>query len=159
MKCKKNSNKKEWMVIRYIKKHIKIPFKHNTSEMLQGCSKRRPDVYFESDKHCVVVEIDENQHKFYDDKCECARINEIVNGIGGKSVIFIRFNPDTVRNKNKKIDIALHTRLDLLINTIKLELSKHYDKFIVKTIQLYYNDEYHKYHEIKEEEITDQVCV
>ncbi len=44
--------------------------------------KKRPDIYFEFDKHCVIVEINENQHKSYDDYCECARINEIINGIG-----------------------------------------------------------------------------
>jgi very-short-patch-repair endonuclease len=52
--------------------------------MLQGCSKRRPDVYFELLKHCIIVEIDENQHKAstkteaYKDICECAQLSEIV---------------------------------------------------------------------------------
>jgi hypothetical protein len=45
--------------------------------------------------------VDENQHH-YNQACECARINDIVNGIGDKSVIFIRFNPDSIKNKDKK---------------------------------------------------------
>lgn len=96
------------MVARDIRKNIKCEY--NTSKMLQGCSKKRPDVFFQLDKHCVVVEIDEDQHKTYADKCECSRINEIVNGIGGKSVIIIRFNPDKIKN-NKEVKIDWDTRL------------------------------------------------
>jgi hypothetical protein len=91
--------------------------------------------------------------------CECSRINEIVNGIGGKSVIFIRYNPDTIRNKNNILNIIQDDRLLLLVKTIKEELTKEYDEFIVKIIQLYYNDDYEEYKNVKEENITDLVCV
>ena len=127
--------------------------------MLQGCSKKRPDIYFELNKHCLIVEIDEHQHSNYGDSCECARINEIVNGIGGKSVIIIRYNPDVVRNKNKVLSINQSFRIELLVKTIKEELMKEYDTFIVKTIQLFYNDDYEEYKNVKEENITDLVCV
>ena len=56
--------------------------------------------FFELLKHNVIVEIDENQHKAYLEQCECARINEIVNDNGGKSFIFIRFNPNTIIKNN-----------------------------------------------------------
>jgi hypothetical protein len=127
--------------------------------MLEGCSKKRPDVYFELNKHCVIVEIDEHQHNTYGESCECARINEIVNGIGGKSVIIIRYNPDVVKHKKTILNIKQIDRVDLLVKTIKEELVKEYDTFIVKTIQLYYNDEYEEYQNKKEEDITDLVCV
>ena len=86
-------------------------------------------------------------------------INEIVNGIGGKSVIIIRYNPDVIKNKNKKIEISQSERIDFLVKIIKFELTKNYDKFIVKIIQLYYNDNYEKYKNVKEENITKTVCV
>jgi hypothetical protein len=127
--------------------------------MLQGCSLKRPDIYFDLNKHSVIVEIDENQHKSYEDICECARINEIVNGIGGKSVIMILNNPDIIKNNNKKINISQADRIDLLVKTIKEELIKSYDSFVVKIIQIYYNDDYEKYQAIKEEIITDKVCI
>jgi hypothetical protein len=127
--------------------------------MLEGCSKRRPDCYFELLKHCLIVEIDEHQHKSYKDICECARISEIVGSIGGKSIIFIRFNPDNIKNKNKKIKITLKERLDNLVKIIKEELVKDYDKFVVKIIQMYYDDDLDKYEFIKEEDITDKVAV
>ena len=49
--------------------------------------------------------------------------------------------------------------LELLVNTINRELKKEYNKFIVKIIQLYYDDDYEKYAEIKEEDITNLVCI
>ena len=89
--CRKMSCKKEWGIVRFLRKAIDTKFEYNSSRMLQGCSKKRPDVYFELPTHCVIVEIDENQHASYGDSCECARLNEIVNGIGGKPVVVIRF--------------------------------------------------------------------
>jgi hypothetical protein len=157
--CKKIQNKKEWAIVRHLRKTIDTKFEYNTSKMLQGCSKKRPDVYFELNKHCVIVEIDENQHNSYGESCECARINEIVNGIGGRSVIIIRYNPDIIKHKGIVLSITQINRINLLVKTIKEELTKDYDTFIVKTIQLYYNDEYEEYQHKKEENITDLVCI
>ena len=95
----------------------------------------------------------------YEDKCECSRINEIVNGIGGKSVIIIRYNPDKIINDNKEIIIEQINRLKKLIKIIKYELSKDYNKFRVKLIQLHYNDNNEKYKYKKTENITDIVCI
>ena len=83
----------------------------------------------------------------------------MVNGIGGKSVIIIRFNPDTTKHKGKVLKLKLGDKINLLVNKIKEELVKDYDKFIVKIIQLYYDDDYAKYQEIKEEDITKTVCI
>ena len=157
--CKQISSKKEWSIVRYLRKTIDTKFEYNTCKMLQGCSKKRPDIYFELNSHCLIVEIDENQHKTYEDSCECARINEIVNGIGGKSVIIIRFNPDTTKHKGKKLPLLLSDKIKLLVNTIKEELTKEYDSFLVKLIQIYYDDDYKIYKDIKEEIITDIVCI
>ena len=157
--CKKVQNKKEWSIVRYLRKVINTPFEWNSSKMLQGCSKKRPDIYFELNKHCIIVEVDEHQHNTYEDSCECARINEIVNGIGGKTIIIIRYNPDIIKNNGNQINVKQSTRIDCLVKIIKEELIKEYDKFIVKIIQLYYNDNYTEYQYIKEEDITNLVCL
>jgi hypothetical protein len=107
----------------------------------------------------VIVEIDEHQHNTYEDTCECARINEIVNGIGGKPVVIIRYNPDNVRNNGRHLAIKNTERIDLLVQTIRDELVKAYDTFFVKIVQLFYSDHYKVYEPIKEEDITDLVCV
>jgi hypothetical protein len=158
-RCKQVKNKKEWAIVRHLKKSIKTKFIYDSSKMLQDCSKKRPDIYYELATHCVIVEIDENQHNTYEDSCECARINEIVNGIGGKPVIIIRYNPDKVKNNGKFIVVSQKDRIELLVTTIKDELSKTYDTFLVKIIQVYYSDDYKKYKSIKEEDITNLVCI
>ena len=157
--CLKIQNKKEWAIVRYLRKAIDTKFEYNSSKMLQGCSKKRPDIYFELPTYSLIVEIDERQHNSYGDSCECARINEIVNGIGGKSVIIIRYNPDVVKNKNKALTISQAERIDLLVQIIKKQLVKNYLKFVVKIIQIYYDDDYMIYQPVKEENITKLVCV
>jgi hypothetical protein len=104
----------------------------------------------------LIVEIDENEHKSYEDTCECARINEIVGSIR-RSVIFIRFNPDKTYHKDIKINFDYKKKYDMLVQTIKNELTTEYDTFLVKVIQLYYSDTYDIYQETKEEIITDKV--
>ena len=47
----------------------------------------------------------------------------------------------------------------LCLKTIKEEIVNDYDMFMVKIIQLYYNDEYEEYMPKKEEIITDKVCI
>ena len=145
--------------MRYLRKVIDTKFEYNSSKMLQGCSKKRPDIYFDLPTHCIIVEIDEHQHHSYEDSCECARINEIVNGIGGRPVIIIRYNPDIIKNNNKILNIKQSDKIDLLVKIIKEELIKNYDKFIVKIIQVFYNDNYEIYQNLKEDIITDKVCV
>jgi hypothetical protein len=157
--CKKIQNKKELSVVRYLRRTIDTKFEYNTSKMLQGCSKKRPDVYFELNKHCVIIEIDENQHKSYEDICECARINEIVNGIGGRSVIIIRYNPDKTYNNKKPIKVDQVDKLNVLTKIIKEELVKDYDIFKVKIIQLYYDDNLQTYEHMKTEDITQLVSI
>jgi hypothetical protein len=49
-------------------------------------------------------------------------------------------------------------RLNTLINVIKTELTFEYDQFIVKLIQLYYDDNEDDYMEMKMDNITNDVC-
>lgn len=157
--CKAIKNKKEYAIVRYLKTKIKEDFKYNSSKVLNGCSRKRPDIFFEFAMHVVIVDIDESQHRFYNEICECARLNEIVNGVGGKSVIFIRYNPDSITNNKRKIEIPQAKRLELLVKTINEEINKKYDTLIIKLIQLFYNDNYENYQMIKEEDITKKVII
>ena len=51
-----------------------------------------------------------------------------------------------IENKGKPIKIQQSDRIDLLVKTIKQELVKDYDN-------------YKKYRNVKEEDITDLVCI
>jgi len=45
--------------------------------------------------HIIIVEIDENKHTGYDSTCEQQRLNDISIDVGYRSIVFIRFNPDS----------------------------------------------------------------
>ena len=68
-----------------------------------GCSKRRPDLLLDMGSHIIIVEIDEHRHIDYDSSCEHKRLMEISQDVGHRSIIFIRFNPDSYRIGNKLI--------------------------------------------------------
>ena len=68
-----------------------------------GCSKRRPDWFFECFTHVVIIECDENQHTEYDNTCENKRIMELFTDIGNRPLIMIRFNPDAYFKDNEKM--------------------------------------------------------
>ncbi len=110
--------------------------------------------------HCVVVEIDENQHRGYQESCECARLSEIVGGIGGRGVTVIRFNPDATWHDNRLLTFSMAHRLDMLVAVLKDELDAEPDKFGVNIIQLYFNvKDAGDYEEVRREDITTVVAV
>jgi hypothetical protein len=67
-----------------------------------ACSKRRPDIYLDLGYQVIIIEVDENQHKFYENICENKRIMEISQDVGHRPIVFIRFNPDKYLDKNNK---------------------------------------------------------
>jgi hypothetical protein len=157
--CKETICKQENAIVRHLKKVIPFEFTHDSSEMLQGCSRARPDIYYEFKQHCVIVEVDEKQHRSYSDSCECSRINGIVNGIGGKPVIFIRYNPDIVRHRGVKVGILQKDRIDTLVEMIIYAINNPPKTFKVEMYQLYYDDDDEEFSEIKVEDITDRVSI
>ena len=67
-----------------------------------GCSKRRPDWFFECLSHTVIVECNENQHDCYLLSCEIQRRNELYIDLAYRPMIMIFFNPDGFINKEGK---------------------------------------------------------
>ena len=62
---------------------------------LGGCSRRRPDAFFECHSHAVVIECDENQHASESSyPCENKRMMEIYQDCDHRPITFIRLNPD-----------------------------------------------------------------
>jgi hypothetical protein len=79
-----------------------------------------------------------------------------------RSVTVIRYNPDTVRSKGKPLSVPATERIPLLEETIKYELDKEYPsdaEFVVKIVQLYYDDAYDVYKPSKEEDVTRLITV
>lgn len=70
-----------------------------TGEGICCNSLRRPDILIDRHTHCIIVEIDENQHRGYN--CENARVMEMFQALGMRPLVLIRFNPDSYVNANK----------------------------------------------------------
>ena len=65
-------------------------------------SKLRPDCYINKYTYSIIIECDEHQHKHISNVQENERINILHKSIN-KPVIFIRFNPDSYKQNDKKI--------------------------------------------------------
>ncbi len=68
-----------------------------------GCSKRRPDGFIDCLTHCIIIEIDEDQHLSYNTTCDNRRTMELFQDVGDRPLIFIRLNPDSYVQNDKRI--------------------------------------------------------
>ena len=65
-----------------------------------GCSLRRPDLLLDMGSHIIILEVDENKHSNYDCSCENKRLMILSQDLQHRSIIFIRFNPDSYINQD-----------------------------------------------------------
>jgi hypothetical protein len=87
-----------------------------------GPSRRRPDLAVRCSGYYVIFEVDEIQHKLYDQDDEQQRIAQIQQDIGNLPLIVIRFNPDNYKDVNGKSNPGCFTQDRKVINGIKLAL-------------------------------------
>lgn len=99
----RNYKTKEQNVVDYILKNFDNFSWVSDKKVLDGCSRKRPDLLLDLGYQIIIVEVDENQHNNYDCLCENKRIMEISKDLGHRPIVFIRFNPDKYINKNNEI--------------------------------------------------------
>jgi hypothetical protein len=99
----RNYKTKENHVVQFIKSTFIEQNWTVDKQILNGCSKRRPDLLLDLGYQIIIVEIDENQHIDYDCSCENKRMMELSQDVGHRPIIFIRFNPDDYFIHDKKI--------------------------------------------------------
>ena len=167
----RNYKTKEYAVLEFIRNNYPKHTWVNDKIIDGGCSKKRPDIFLDLLTHSIIIEIDENQHKTYDN-CELKRINLLFEDLGDRHIIFIRFNPDDYLDKdNNKITSCWgidrnglssvkktkrkewEYRLNTLKNTVDEVL--HIDNIKISNpityINLFYDEE------IVDEEIVDNI--
>jgi hypothetical protein len=150
----RNYKTKEFAVVEYVKK--KFPeYNWILDKIISGgCSRKRPDLLLELEEQIIIIEIDENQHTNYGCSCENKRIMELSKDVRHKSIIFIRFNPDTYYIEKKKIkscwgldkkgfsiitkEKEWEERLETISNQINYWTKNNTDK-TVEIIQLFYD--------------------
>jgi hypothetical protein len=96
----RNYKSKEILVTNYIKDNFKDYEITYDQIISNACSRRRPDIFIELYTHCIIVEVDEDQHLRYDSTCENKRIVELYQDLGYRNIVYIRFNPDKYKIKD-----------------------------------------------------------
>jgi hypothetical protein len=100
----RNYKTKEFAVVEFVKNKFDKCDWLSDKIIIDGCSKRRPDLLLDLGYQIIIIEIDENQHSDYDCSCENKRIMEISKDLGHRPIVFIRFNPDDYNINDKKFD-------------------------------------------------------
>ena len=149
-----SSERIEHTIMRYLSQHI-VKKPDSLDRPINNCSGRKPDAIYDCLTHIVILEIDEHQHRSYQHFCECSRVSELVNAVGGMPVHFIRFNPHNFYIKDKKIsDIHWTKRMDILTDTLKYNIDNLHEGF-VRITQLYYDKETDEENYVDSEDITE----
>jgi hypothetical protein len=99
----RNYKTKEYSVVDFVKK--KFPdLSWITDKIINdGCSKRRPDLLLDLGYQVIIIEVDENQHIYYDCSCENKRLMQLSQDVNHRPIIFIRFNPDNYKKDGLNI--------------------------------------------------------
>lgn len=111
--CNINLKRVETDVSNYIRSKFPNNFISNDKVISDGCSRKRPDIILDAGRYYIIIEVDEHQHKTYNEECEYKRMFQIHQDFSQPEVgiLFIRFNPDSYKINNKRINPKLSTRL------------------------------------------------
>lgn len=114
--CDPNSGQKiKESEVKQMLKRFNYNFASYDCRVPNDCNlKYRPDFVFDCDTHFIVIEVDENAHKYYNKECELVRMNNITHSLG-LPTRFIRYNPDhpkyNLRQKQAKLREILDANL------------------------------------------------
>jgi hypothetical protein len=127
---------KEMLVVNYLKEQG-YEFVHNKSVgFVYG--NYRPDIKICMKDYLIIVEIDEDQHRGYDQRCEIARMFNIAQAEDSKC-IFIRYNPDIFHVDGKVKRVHTDTRLKILVENIEKCLTEPPEETI-NVFRLFYDN-------------------
>ena len=79
-----------------------VNFFQYDKEIKCGCSKRRPDWFIDCFNYSIIIELDEDQHKYT--SCDEKRMMELFKDLGDRPLVLIRINPDKYKIGVEKIE-------------------------------------------------------
>lgn len=123
-------NSKELHIIQYIMKQI--PDKNFVFN--KKINNSRPDIILKLENQIIIIEIDEEQHKDYNQICEKKRVNELFCDLQYKNIILIRFNPDKYIDSYKNTKESCFKLSDNGKCILDLKQKKEYEKRMKKLI-------------------------
>ena len=153
----RNYKTKEREVVNYIKSRFsQVDWTHD-KVVMDGCSRKRPDLLCDLGSHVIIVEVDENQHSTYESICENKRLMTLSQDLGHRPMVMVRFNPDGYENESgekipspwrksktgnlqitKKHENDWNSRLVALGDTVQSWMKQCTEK-MVECIELYYS--------------------
>lgn len=98
----RNYKTKESIVVQFILNKFSNFTWISDKTIIDSCSLKRPDLLLDLGYQVINIEIDENQHKSYEEICENKRLMMISKDIQHRNLILIRFNPDSYTSNNVK---------------------------------------------------------
>ncbi len=104
-----------------------------------ACGKERPDFPIDCKTHKVILEVDENQHKYEMEECRTTRMKNVSQMCGGMPVFWIRYNPDAFKLPNGvTAKMTTHQREEHLLEWIHWAMS-HPPTAFASVIYLFYD--------------------
>lgn len=123
-----------------------ISFTGANQQVRGGTSKRRPDAYIRGDEHDIIIEIDENEHRSYNQSVETLRINQLSNDFQ-RPIVVIRINPDGPNSPFGEQegaivisnDIEFNRRTEIAIRTTRQYLNQRITENVT-TVKLFFSE-------------------
>lgn len=124
----------ETMIVREFRDDPNIPeFSFNKS-IGKDNGRLRPDMLFRFPDKCIVIEIDEFQHKYYERAQHDKERMVLIQDALGLPTMFIRFNPDAYKVNGK----TLKTQMKRRLVTLKERLRAHLPRTLTKKVDVEY---------------------
>jgi hypothetical protein len=127
----RNYKTKESEVVKFIINNFPNFSWISDKKIIDGCSAKRPDLLLHLGYQVINIEIDENQHKSYEEICENKRLMLISKDLNYINLILIRFNPDGYTNNHIKKETPWKIGKDGLC-TIKKNYQNEWNKRLNK---------------------------
>ncbi len=145
---RKHQKKKEEFVGKLLEHDISTPLYMRDERGDNGCSASRPDFVYHIGTHVVIIEVDEGQHKSYNNcgttkeekqDTENRRMYNLSSEFDGLPLVFIRYNPDSYRVDGKVAKTPDQQRHDTLIRWVK-KCIQHVPESGIWVKYLFYDD-------------------
>ena len=159
---KKHAKKKEMFIGNLLKEEIKQDLCYQDEVIDSSCSKVRPDFVYDCISHIVIIEVDEHQHKSYNNcgttkkerqLMENKRMYNIFQSFGdGRPLVFIRYNPDSFCVDGKLVKVSDKKRHECLLLWVKHYIKSKPD-FKLEVKYLFYDDGYQSKISIEEKDV------
>ena len=103
-----------------------------------GCSGRMPDWFIDCFKYSIIIELDEDQHKY--ESCDDKRMMELFKDLGNRPLVLIRINPDKYEGKTKERKGCFKFDKRNILTCNEKKFNKRFNT-LVEMIKYYLNNE------------------